>query len=263
MWHLIDIILSAIGGIGVIVVAIATWIGKASLSRYIESVRHNNAVEIERLRQEMARNNKFVETALTVMSQTRNVVTEKQLNAIEKLWRAMGRIGAELSLITTLHGILLRDEYATAMNNPRLRQTIQEVNEEEVVGLVADIMKEVHECRLYVSDDVWNSFQLWHHLHGRVMIDFFQNRKNNEFLPWQDDPIIQRYVLASLNDEERAYVQERPIGELGRLIFVLQQRFLNGAAGMISGMEAARSQLSQAHLLMDEYESKRKELLGK
>ncbi|MFD1673223.1 hypothetical protein [Alicyclobacillus fodiniaquatilis] len=206
--------------------------------------------------------NKILDSTLLSLSQTRNVVTERQLQAIEALWIAITTLARDIAAIVTLQDILLPEEFDTAFKNLTMVNSMNEIKKEPILQTMGENMEKVQLSQLYVRSKLWAAYNDCIVVQARVMHVFFANRSKKKLRPWREDKPIQ-HIMEKLNREESDFVLQIPLGQLNRLLGVLRQRFLTEASISISGEEAAKYHLEQASQFADDVEMRRSQILGK
>lgn len=192
--------IGAVGGAGLLVVALSSWLGKVWANRILENDRQKYANQLESLK---TTNENYINSlSLTHSAYLENskAFTEKRIMAIQVLWEEMIRLRDERPSPIIWLDILMPSEYEHFKTNPKLQYAEKSVDFESI----AEVMKSNADLvRPFLDDRAYQLYWSYRALTARLC-HFIQRIYSVGATgeTWREDDGIAKILATALTEDE-------------------------------------------------------------
>jgi hypothetical protein len=195
-------LLLALGGWTIVLVASVKWVSDRVAQRLGERWARNRGIELEQFRAMTAQSQAVMDAALAAFGAGHNAAQERQLVALEVLWKGVVTLRTQAPPIGVLADILSDEEFAS-LNERRdlLRNHMPRDIPAETLKLMSSV-QHVEEHRPFCGELAWALFFAYRGLYGRLLMTFEAGVREGGFVPWRQDPGIQQILKSVLDTED-------------------------------------------------------------
>jgi hypothetical protein len=159
-------VIASVGGIGAIIVGLSSWVGKiigenvylrtqAKYDKEIEKLKGQSAVEIERLRAEVAESQESLKSALSALSAGYSLSHEKVREALALLWNKVVEVRQFSSPYLRLYAAAGDDRKMFKQLAKVSSRTIPAATFEECYDKLEVIEEGMINQRPFIGDSLW------------------------------------------------------------------------------------------------------------
>lgn len=241
-------LIAAIGGGGVIIVAIAGWISSLVAKRIIHNWEVSAKKETAALQYQLDKNKLFMETVLAATSGGQDLSQKRRLDSVERLWKTVVEYKNSLSAVTFFYGILMPSEYDEALVPKAGKPDILQSINEDLLLSALEITKNLYKERPFLGETLWFQFYIYQAFLGRLAFLLFNGKRNAHIADWRDDSGIKQFLGFILRPKEVQKILEdkNDFKAIDRVIEKLESDMLLEASMIVSGRRSALESFENA-----------------
>lgn len=235
------------GGWSIILVAIASWLGRMSSERLLSRWRRDEQALAENLRNVLANDRLMLETANRTFAAGQDVSQAKRLTAIEHLWSGVLRLRQKLSAPVFFFSILLPSEYDSAIRLGKpfaaaLKGVTQEALSEAVLETEA-----LESDRPYLGETLWLQFFVYRAFLGRLWFLVEEGIKTGHVSDWTQDKGVKQLLsnLRSSQSDEFS-LASGDVTAINRTLSYLESIMLREISLIVSGKRSSLESFENA-----------------
>lgn len=192
--------LGAVGGAGVVIIALSTWLSKVWANRILETDRNRYASEIEALR---LSNQNFINALSLTNSaylESKKAFTEKRIDAVQTIWAQIIKLRDERPSSIIFLDILTLEEYPELSKNSKFSYAKNATNPEAINSI---IHSEADLVRPFLDDRSYQLYWGYRSLTGRLCV-YINNFYSKEppIHDWRDDHGVIQILQSTLTQQE-------------------------------------------------------------
>lgn len=235
--------LGAVGGAGVVIVALSTWLSKVWANRILEADRNKYASEMESLK---LSNQSFINSLSLTNSaylENKKAFTEKRIDAVQLIWEQIIKLRDERPSPIIWLDIFTPQEYSKFTTDPKFSFAKKATDPEAMNAL---IHSEADLARPFLDDRSYQLYWGYRSLTGRLCFyinNFYTSNPPNH--DWRDDGGVKQILQAILTDEEMNLFKEK-IWATTELFNYLEMLISNHLKKLSSGVDLANETLEHS-----------------
>jgi len=234
---------------------------KLAVRRLKQSIQHEYSQKLEAHKAQLnAANDVAIEqlkTATSAMLESKKLGHERILTAIDELWNAILTIDDKSPAIVGFLDLILDDEYPGLFDNPKIRTSIDELNDELVrSGLSAT--KDTEKLRPYIGEYLWYLFFGYRAIKGRIGYLILNDRNSGSRVHWRQDAGIKQYLDAILDKPQVEDIYATRIAPTAKMFEYVKQTILHVSTEIISGERSASDSLEIARQIANAVQESQK-----
>lgn len=243
--------LASIGGAGIVVVGLATWIGKiwenyislkiaTQQAKELETLKNRYEVELEKLRGELERQRTILDNVSSGISAGYMATHPHIVEAIKSLWAYILEIGKLSATYFLIHDLLtgeqierLTPEYAAKqihMSQDKLNEKVVELSEKSEI------------VRPFVGEKLWSLYHVYRAFVLRICakMHFTQNKSGNLY-GWnkdehgRPDTSLLDMLKIVLTEKEIKQITEIKTGAPSQVLNLLKSKILSEMNELVLG----------------------------
>lgn len=245
MNELLQGFVGALGG-GLITAAIllkggVKWFADRAAASLDARLRLTYDQQLERFRSDLSAHQGSISSAVGASVSANMALHARRIAAVEAIWNAILQIRQNTSTMLFGYQILVPSEYGLVVEKPELFGSITQA---EMQRRLID-MPQVENNRPFVTPDVWNLFFVYQAFAYRSAWRAIEGVHVRDRLPlWDHDEEgkidhTRKILIATLSNDDIAYVDRFEIGAPQRALERLEAKFLSIAGASISGSHVA------------------------
>jgi hypothetical protein len=241
-----------LGGAGVIVVGLITWLGQLWLGRTLARERASNETALAALRTRLDGHLAATSAALSTLASAHSEAQQRRLSAIAALWAEIVKMRSAAGAGLTFFGTLAPSEYDRALQtNQTIRTMVSEQRgagrpiQEGLFPSSPDV--EVH--RPFLGEQLWDLFATYRQVLGRAMWLLEDGLATGHVVGWFQDQNLLKIIEAALTPHEMAVVTSGTRREFSPVLYFLEQRILSGCEAVLSAKAVGEAAMAQGHEL--------------
>lgn len=122
VWNVALAVIASLGGGGLIVAALSSWLGKVWANRLMERERAQYAADLERLKSSLESSNRQLQAELEKTVFVTRVHFETEFKALADIWRLLARVRAAMSQLRPRGDVLHEGETRESRLNERFSE---------------------------------------------------------------------------------------------------------------------------------------------
>lgn len=177
-------------------------------------------------------------SSITVQSppNTGHLMGQRQIEAVERLWRVVRNLGSEFGLAVFVDSILTSSEleaYFGKGEHAQIGDCVREYADRNFPHrkLASAGANDADKERPFVADRLWSVFFVLRAFYGRTALLLANSYKESRFVNWRTDSGCDQLLRATLPSRAVEHAKGQAIGGLRTAIDSLESRFL-AEAGM-------------------------------
>lgn len=236
-----DSIVKLLGGWSLILIAISALISRLLTGRVLSSWRRDEQKQIEILRDQLANSRLAIEAAIHSHSMGQNLVHQKHIEAVERLWSAVLMLRNRLSQAFFLSDILLPEEYDHVLDRSSKLFEYVHVLSDDMITEVMSSVDHIEKDRPLLGDTLWFNFFLYRAFRGRAEYLLLDGVKKGHIQDWRTDSGIKELLEYALPREKVTFLLESgyPIGFLKQAANEIESLILKEIALVVSGEQSS------------------------
>jgi hypothetical protein len=175
---------------------------------------------------------------------------ERRLKAIEVVWDATRKLCSDAVSALTILDCLKREEFSTAMNNPKIRPVLEDVTLEKLSALLHNT-EDVDRIHPFLGEYLYSLFFGYRAFVGRTLFVVVEGTKKGALTVWFDDSGVLALLKAILSPEEMEEFGRMVIGKFGWARNKIEAKMLAHMSAIISGEASATFNLEQAQRISE------------
>lgn len=165
------------------------------------------------------------------------ITTEREAQAVEKLWAVIQKLKKVHSDIWLAESILTPDEidgYFQTCDWPEIVRSVMHYSSLDwgMQQLISTGANDSDDCRLYVSDRLWGIFATIRALYGRLGVLYHISFKQGAYKDWRKDTGFATHVNALLGEALYEQAKETPLHGLEIILGRAEAEFLREARAL-------------------------------
>lgn len=235
--------LGAVGGAGVVIVSLSTWLSKVWANRILEADRNRYANEMESIK---LSNQNFINSLSLTNSaylENKKVFTEKRIDAVQVIWEQIIKLRDERPSPIIWLDIFTPQEYSKFTTDPKLSFAKEATDPEAMNAL---IHSEADLARPFLDDRSYQLYWGYRSLTGRLCFyinNFYTNNPPN--YDWRNDNGVKQILRVIFKDEEMSLFQEK-MWATTELFNYLEMLISNHLKKLSSGLDLASETLEHS-----------------
>lgn len=235
--------LGAVGGAGVIIVALSTWLSKVWANRILEADKSKYSREMEALK---LSNQNFINSLSITNSaylESKKAFTEKRIDAVQTIWAQIIKLRDERPSPIIWLDILTFEEYPQLASNQKFEYA-QKATDSEAMNAI--IHSEADLVRPFLDDRSYQLYWAYRGLTGRLCfyINTFYS-KNPPKNDWRDDHGVNQILSTILTQKELDLFKEKKWATT-ELFNYLEMLLSNHLKNVSSGVDLANETLEHS-----------------
>ncbi|MBI1816055.1 MAG: hypothetical protein HYR72_13835 [Deltaproteobacteria bacterium] len=230
------------GGVQVVVVSLAAWLGKVWMGRVSERERRRTEESVERLRHELRAMESMTAATRDAFAFGSQVSHERRLQAAEALWVAVLKLRVSTNLMRGFHDVPAKGEHEAAIRNPE-NELLKDCNWKTVAEL-AELGPQIEMHRPFLSERLWDLFFAYSFVLMRSCVVTIEALRGEPFVVWYDDPGIRQILGAALTEREQADIFSERF-PFASCVDILERKILGESERIISGRRAGEEALDR------------------
>lgn len=230
-------ILLALGGIAGIAAAVGGWIGKLAAERIIGQWEKNREQELEELRQQIARDQAILTSAIENFSSGYQHAQERRLVAVESVWAKITELEKFYSPAAIAYMV---EDPSVVLSTSTIQATMSLLTDQELVNQVSSALNEAHIYRPFLSEELWSSFVVYTMVAGgiaREIIVAVEKNSFEDFSPKRWSSSISAGPLADLKKTSETDFD---------FAIAVKDRMIRQMESIVSGRKSSTESLDQA-----------------
>ncbi|WP_175904165.1 hypothetical protein [Burkholderia seminalis] len=216
-------------------------------SARLEAIKRDNAVEVEKLRSQLAHQASMLALAHKSLSDYAQPFNLRRLAALEVLWKQFIAARAITPpVVFARWDLLLPSEYSNGFS----KGTLFELKQEEVFDRIK-ATDDAESTRPFAGEYLWAFFFTFRAVMGRVSHLYVEGYKNKQLNPWYDDESIKSMLVTLLDETDLAIIESRPIGKLNALQQIASSKFAKAIEETATGQRDSEAQLLRARSMTE------------
>ena len=242
--------LTASGTLAACLIYIArSWLSE----RLKQSIRHEYTQKLEALKSQLIAENELafekLKTANAIYSDAKRISHEKNLIAIDELWKSILDIDEQTPTIICLLDIFLEEEYSTVFfENPRFNDQINALSDELVLSVLS-ASKHLERHRPYIGEFLWQHFFVYRAIRGRQMYLVQNDRDTGTRVHWRQDDGVKILIETVLDSEQVEKIYSESLPSSAMIFGPIKQIILHRCSEIISGQRSATDGFQIAHVI--------------
>ena len=244
-------VVTLFGGIQVVLIGLATFLGRIWINRIHERDRARLTAELEALRAARKQDAAVLQAAIQAFSVSHGVAQERRLDAISEVWKTILRLKEKTPVVVAHSDNLTRSEQSQIFTDPRSQGLLEGLDDISILRGQAEICEGIEDCRLFVGPILWSLFFAYRALVGRAAWLFVKGKEQGYIKPWYEDSGIRQILSAVMDESELASFDSLQIGKFQHMCQLLESKILAEADQIISGASSGTLGLEQAQRIAD------------
>jgi len=248
-----DLIL-ALGGSTSAIAILVFFLWRLTYAKINLNWERNNQKQIELLKSELSRQNKFNDSILTSHNHGHQQAQDKRINTIECLWESILQRETFSVGIATNYRIYTTDEIklnflkidqkdnTINLNNITMKDFIEKTFEKEF---------EVDKRRPFMSSYLWQLYKVHGVFIGRSIHLFVESKHERKSPLWSEDEAMLKTLSTVLSSEEISSASNQEIGSYNQIVTLIESKILNECHKILSGDLAMEASAEQARKLLE------------
>jgi len=195
--QLVFTIIASVGGAGVIILGLSSWLGKIWAEQIyqktqlrnqkeIEEIKQRYNTELEHLRSEINARRDLLNAIQNSLSSGYSLSQRRTLQAVEVIWAKILEIREFSSMFLFPHTILYPSEFEKIPFS-QIDEMLPRVSMSEHSKHIHGLSAEVEKHRPFVGEKLWRLFSMYNAFTGRLTVKMIKWRENGRFYPWDKD----------------------------------------------------------------------------
>lgn len=246
----IQTILTSLGGSAAITLAIIKWSSGLLQSKITMNWDHQHKTELELIKSNLQSNQEVIKLALSNLPSNNQKLLEKQLIAVEDLWKHILELREELSAIRMYLSTLMPDEYNRRNEAYYELFSYMPISQEKLNEYTKEYEElEVH--RVYLGEVIWSLFSLYRAFILRLHIKFDEEKVKNAIQTWNSDAHLVNIVKIMIDSVQFNEIDLRSPGSLNKSIEKMENKILFEIEKIVTGSNSTERNYNEARRLME------------
>ncbi|MBM4422860.1 MAG: hypothetical protein FJ030_05640 [Chloroflexi bacterium] len=264
-------LLASVGGVSVIILGLATWLGKiwsdkiyihtsAKYEKEIEDLKNRYSADLEYLRAEISERRDLLSSTQNALSSGYASSHERILESIEVLWRTIVETRDFTSSFHLIYNILSPHHYENIPVS-KLENVLPNMTDEKFGERVKSLQKDIQNKRPFVGEQLWGLYRIYFAFALRLAWKIIKERQQGKVYTWdvdidgrRDSHLLDSLQGAFTDDELSSIVEkDRACGVPQRVMDALELKMLNEMNELIFGKRLVSMSIEQqqrvTHLL--------------
>lgn len=243
--------LAAIGGLGIIVAGLATWVGQRIAERLTLNWRQEQEKELERLRADIGRSQAILNSAINAFSTVHQSSQQRRVIAVEGMWKCIIDLRTHVWPVLFVHQSVFEDsDYRPSTS--QIDSILRGHSRDNVDSKAVAISAAVEADRPFLGENLWGLFLAYRSIVLRMSLKVFDRMSGKAIEPWLGDDETYRLLEKVLTSDEILSCKLGKSPGLTEAVGMLEQKIVLHSICVISGKEALDENLSQAKRLIQE-----------
>ncbi len=237
-------IMASVGGAGVILFALSSWLGKVWASKILEKQKKDYQLEIESFKEKISKGLEELKGAIdskkSVLGSllTHNEkIQEKKYDILNDIWKITIDIDAFCGKVTKYYYYISPDDIKFDIENRKLLKA--EITQ-QIIKENFNISESVRYYLPLISFDLWNIFFKYSTFEFRLLSIYLYSI--NEF-DWRKDDIIKQLLSEFFNPEEIDKINEGKIASPNFIVNTFQMLILDKIKEDLSGKKLKKQNI--------------------
>ncbi len=244
-------IMASIGGAGVILLALSTWLGKVWAYRILEKQRKEYQFEIESYKEKITKGLEelkgVIDSRKSVLSSllTHNEnIQEKKFEILNDIWKITIDIDAFCGKVTKYYYYIPPEDIKHDVEN---RKILKKEITHQIIEENFNLSEKVRYYLPLISFDLWNTFFKYSTFEFRLLSVYLYSI--NEF-DWRKDEIIKNVLLEFFNSKEIDKINSGKIASPNFIVNEFQMLILNKIKEDLSGERLKKQSIKDYHEIL-------------
>ncbi len=184
----------------------------------------------------------------------RKGVAERQLQAIETIWRSILTVTKTTPWLVAMTDLTLEEGYAGIIKHLASQDPNNSLGPENLKNYIEETNKlseTAEEVRLFAGEYLYSLFYTYRAIVGRIALSLVPElQKDEKIKAWYKNPDIRQVLERVFNGSELAEFDAFSVNHYSWLRLKIESKFLEAAREIISGKEAADQGFEQAEALI-------------
>jgi hypothetical protein len=241
-------IMASVGGAGIILFALSSWLGKIWASRILEKQRKDYQLEIESFKEKISKGLEELKGAIdsrksvlsSLLTHNENI-QEKKYEILNDIWKITIDIDTFCGKVTKYYYYLTPDDIKHDNENRKILKT--EITKEKIEENF-NLSESVRYYLPLISFDLWNIFFKYSTFEFRLLSIYLYSI--NEF-DWRNDDIIKHLLTEFFNSEEIDKINEGKIASPNFIVNEFQMLILDKIKEDLSGKRLKKQSIKDYH----------------
>jgi hypothetical protein len=244
MYYVVSSVFSLFfGGIGA---GAIFWILREWLTtRLRESIKAEYAVNLERLRADIAQQNSLRDSASGIFAAAHASAHKRRIEAVEKLWRTATRLNTEGPSIIEPIRHYSSDAERDLPNNKAVMDLLRDLSPLDVIGQVVKTSDDIESERPFVGEKLWQAYYVRRALIIKLIIKLFGAWKGRPFVPWREDGRVKELLSEVLLPDDLKALYGRRETTIDDVRVAVENEILRLCDEVLSGRTSASLGLEQ------------------
>ncbi len=169
-----------------------------------------------------------VDLSLKALTKSNELQYERNIYAIDELWKAMIKLKNFTQTLNFYFDILLPNEYNKFLQKIDINQS--NISEDELFNEIEEIVTHI---RPYLPPEIWIKFSIYRNFIGRNIFLFNKGIKNSNIIPWYEDKhLLEMYYSLMGEYKLKDY---KTLGSFSSIINIVEEIILLEMRNFISG----------------------------
>lgn len=241
-------LIGILGGWGVVVGGIATWLGRLSAKRLVLKWKGDQKKEIESLKEDLSRDRLLLQTALSNFSSGRAASQERRLDALQRTWEAVVDLKDRWGQAIFFYRILQPDEYNQVHDDPKVREMVNDLDDSTTSNAL-NATSDIEKLRPLIGEKIYILFFIYRAFIGRLADFVVQGKKGKEVPDWRSDDATQHLLATVLTEEEISEALNSQVKALDNVINRLEEKIIQEINLTLSGKRSSTESIKHARKL--------------
>ncbi len=180
-------------------------------------------------------------------------VAERQLQAIETLWRAILKVTDTAPWMVAMTDMTLKEHYAEMIKGLTSADPNSSLSRENLGKYFDQINKlgqSADEVRPFSGETLYSLVFTYRAVVGGIALSLVPELQENGVKPWYDDPHIRDVLKRVFDESDMAEFDAFSVNRYSWLRLKIESKFLEAASKIVSGRQAADQGFEQAEELI-------------
>jgi hypothetical protein len=256
-------IVKLFGGLGVILIGLAGFVGSLLLQRFVAALQIKNNKELELLKAEIgqknnreleilkafaSQNNAFISNLGSNHSATYQKIISKRIEVVEQYWQCIIKVRRSIPGSVDMAYQILADEELTVQNIDKIRMLKDSLASVSARDSSAELVKqslEIDTKRPFISSKLWILKYTYIGLLGRTMYLVADGYSRGEISLWKNDELVAQFFKLVLTEQEINYIMAMKIGGVKYAVELMESKIIDEINRFISNDDFLNDSVEQ------------------
>ena len=230
-------LVSALGGIGVILLGISGFISRLLQQKFIYHLQKINNKDIEQFKSIIAQNNTFISSLNSNHSAVYQKLQAKRLEVVELYWECILKSKDAVPNVANLIYRVLTDEEITvpSLRKSRWGTELASTSYSDAVRSIAQPAVDIDFKKPFISNRLWTLKYAHGTILGRstyLLLNGYQNTGN--IILWKKDSMLKQAISLALTEEEIKTAVSLEIGSIKYILDLIENKMVDEIQRFIS-----------------------------